>query len=380
MNTRSTTQQPAGLPWSWRLGVVAGIPIYMHGTFLILVAFVLAADWMRERSLPAAVAGLLFVLAIFGTVVLHEFGHALMARRYGIKTRDITLLPIGGLARLERMPDVPRQELWVALAGPAVNLAIAAVTYLVLVAASAVPRIDLVGVPRDTVGRFLEVNIFLAVFNLIPAFPMDGGRALRALLAERVDYVRATRIAATVGQGLAFAFGIIGLFSNPMLLFIALFVWMGASSEAAATTTRSALAGVPLAHAMITDFRVLHASEPLARAVDLVLAGSQRDFPIVEDERVVGVLTRDALTTALAAFGSATPIAEVMERQFETADDAEMLEAVFRRLESCACQVLPVLRAGRLVGILTPENVAEFVMFSGALRQRAAAGQLNSQT
>jgi len=373
MDTKSGSTPVAGLPWSWRLGAVAGIPIYIHGTFLILVAFVLAGDWLRDRNLAAAFAGLLFVLAIFGTVVLHELGHALMARRYGIKTRDITLLPIGGVARLERMPDVPRQELWVALAGPAVNLAIAAVTYVVLVVSAAATPESLLLIPRDTVGRFLEINVWLAVFNMIPAFPMDGGRALRALLAERLDYVRATRIAASVGQGLALVFGVVGLFVNPFLIFIALFVWMGASSEAASTATRSVLSGVPLSSAMITDFRVLRASDPLSHAVNLVLTGSQRDFPVVESDRVAGVLTRDALTTALANSGLATPVAEVMERTFETAEANEMLERVIPRLEACRCQVLPVLQAGRLVGILTPENVAEFVIFSGVLRRRPAA-------
>ena len=373
MNPRIATRQLPGLPWSWRVGTLAGVPVYLHGTFLILLVFVLAADWLRERSLSAGIAGMTFVVAIFGTVVLHELGHALMARRYGIRTRDITLLPIGGLARLERMPEVPRQELWVALAGPAVNIGIAMLTFAVLAASAGSPPASMLNVPRDAVGRFLEVNVWLAAFNLIPAFPMDGGRALRALLAERLDYVRATRIAATVGQGLAFAFGVAGLFYNPFLLFIALFVWMGASSEAASTTTRSTLAGVPLAHAMVTDFRALHAADPLSRAVELVLAGSQRDFPVVEDGQVVGVLTRDVLTAALANSGPATPVSGVMDRSFETADAAEMLDTVFQRLQACECQVLPVLRGGRLVGILTPDNVAEFVMFSGALRQRAVA-------
>src|SRR5512135_180799 len=171
MNTPAQSKPTAGMPWSWRLGTVAGIPIYLHGTFLLLIAIVLWGDWVREQSLAAAGAGVLFVLAVFGTVVLHELGHALVARRYGIRTRDITLLPIGGVARLERMPDVPRQELWVALAGPAVNVAIAAVTYFVLVAGQLTPPDSWLSLPADAVGRFLEINIWLAAFNMIPAFP-----------------------------------------------------------------------------------------------------------------------------------------------------------------------------------------------------------------
>jgi Zn-dependent protease/CBS domain-containing protein len=371
MNTPSASKSTSKMSWSWRIATVAGIPIYLHGTFFLLIAIVLWSDWMREQSLAAAGAGVLFVLAVFGTVVLHELGHALTARRFGIRTRDITLLPIGGVARLERMPDVPRQELWVALAGPAVNVAIAAATYGVLVAGQMTQPDSWLSLPADAVGRFLEINIWLAAFNMIPAFPMDGGRVLRALLAERFDYVRATRIAASLGQGLAFLFALVGIFYSPMLLFIAFFVWMGASGEAMTTETRSTLAGVPLAQAMVTDFKVLHASEPLARAVEMVLAGSQHDFPVIEHDQIVGVLTRDALTAALARSGPATAVADVMDRRFETADAAEMLEPVFQRLEACRCHVLPVLRGGRIVGLLTPENVAEFVMFSRALRQRA---------
>src|SRR5512135_3267157 len=169
MNTPAQSKPTAGMPWSWRLGTVAGIPIYLHGTFLLLIAIVLWGDWVREQSLAAAGAGVLFVLAVFGTVVLHELGHALMARRYGIRTRDITLLPIGGLARLERMPDVPRQEFWVALAGPAVNVVIAGLIFLLLLTLGMQPDL---GQFRWVGGNFLNklmvVNVMLVGFNLLP--------------------------------------------------------------------------------------------------------------------------------------------------------------------------------------------------------------------
>src|SRR5512135_1148628 len=182
MNTPAQSKPTAGMPWSWRLGTVAGIPIYLHGTFLLLIAIVLFSDWVREQSLVAAGAGVLFVLAVFGTVVLHEFGHALTAKRYGIRTRDITLLPIGGVARLERMPDDPKQELWVALAGPAVNVAIAAVLFVWLFVTNGFePLSNLSMVTGSFVERLMFVNVTLVLFNLLPAFPMDGGRVLRAL-------------------------------------------------------------------------------------------------------------------------------------------------------------------------------------------------------
>lgn len=358
------------LRWSWKIATVAGIPIYLHGTFLVFIGFILISDWARERDVAAAAMGVGFVLAIFGSVVLHELGHALTAKRFGIRTRDITLLPIGGIARLERMPDQPRQELWVALAGPAVNVVLAGIAFLLGMLAdpngpalSVDPRIG------GLAGRFMMVNLWLAGFNLIPAFPMDGGRVLRAVLAERMDYVRATEIAASLGQGLALLFGFIGLFANPFLVFIALFVWMGASGEASIVQMRSALAGIPVGRAMITDFRALEANDPLQRAVDLIIAGSQRDFPVLENGRLAGVLTRESLVAALKDRGLASPVQEAMTRDFKTADAREMLEPAVLRLQGCACPVLPVLYDHRLVGLLTTDNIGEYVMIRGALRR-----------
>src|SRR5690606_39190809 len=252
----------------------------------------------------------------------HEFGHALTARRYGIGTRNITLLPIGGLAQLERMPDEPVEELWVALAGPAVNVVIAVV-------------LGVVGFVTETPGgpgagelaggslveRLMIVNVMLVLFNLLPAFPMDGGRVLRALLAMRMPYAQATRVAANVGQGMALFFGLVGLFANPFLIFIALFVWIGAGQEAAQTEMRSVLGGVPLEQAMLTDSRTLAPDDTLARAVELLLAGTQQDFPIVDDGGDVhGILTRADLLTALARQEQVAPVAGVMRRDFLIAD------------------------------------------------------------
>jgi Zn-dependent protease/CBS domain-containing protein len=358
--------------WSWKLGTFAGIPVYVHSTFVLLIVFIVARDLGAGASLAAAVGSALFLLAIFATIVLHEYGHALTARRYGIKTRDITLLPIGGLARLERLPQVPRQELYVALAGPAVNIVIAALTFVGATLTGVglgAPTADLSG--GNVLGRFMAVNVFLAVFNMIPAFPMDGGRALRAWLAERYDYSRATEIAANLGQGLAFVFGFLGLFLNPMLVFIALFVWMGATAEASSASVRSVIAGIPVERAMITEFHVVEAGDPLQRVIDLVIAGQQQDFPVVENGRLVGVLTRDRLVRAVAAQGLESAVREAMTGTYETAEVREMLGPAVERLQTSACPVLPVLSEGRVVGLLTAENVGEFVMFRTAIaRQR----------
>jgi Zn-dependent protease len=351
------------MKWSWKLGRFFGIDVFIHATFLLLIGWIVLTHWMADRSLAATLAGVGFVLLVFGSVLLHEFGHALAARRYGIPTRDITLLPIGGLARLERMPEDPRQELWVALAGPAVNVAIAAVLYLWLASTGLMAPVAGMSV---TAGPLLErlmlANLWLVGFNLLPAFPMDGGRVLRALLATRLEYTRATHLAAMVGQGMALLFGLVGLFANPFLLFIALFVWIGAAQEAGMVQMKSSFAGIPVRTVMITDFDTLHPSEPLQRAVDLVLRGFQQDFPVVEEGRAVGILTRSALIHGLSSGGVHAPVSQRMTPEFETAEANEMLESAFARLQACGCHTAVVRHEGRVVGLLTMDNLGEFVM------------------
>jgi Zn-dependent protease/predicted transcriptional regulator len=352
-----------------KIGEIAGIGIYVHATFLLLLGWVAFSYYLAGQSIAMIVNGVAFMLALFGIVVLHELGHALTAKRFGIQTRDITLLPVGGVARLERMPDDPKQELWVALAGPAVNVVLAAVLFVALWLTSGPPSLsNLSMVSGNFWEKLLWVNVSLAAFNLLPAFPMDGGRVLRALLAMRMDYVRATQIAAHVGQGMALLFGFIGLFYNPFLVFIALFVWMGASQEASMVQMKSALGGIPIQAAMIKDFRTLAPSDTLERAVEHILAGFQQDFPVVEQERVVGVLTRNDLLKALSQRGTNGRVEDAMQRQFETADPNEMLETVFVRLQARGCHSLPLVRNGRLAGILTTDNIGEFLMVQAALR------------
>ena len=218
------------MKWSIHLVRILGIDVFLHVTFLLLLGFIAITHWLAHGSLAAVISGVGFFVALFACVLLHEYGHALAARRCGIATRDITLLPIGGVARLDRMPDKPIQELWVALAGPAVNVVIAAGVGVWLAFTGTWESLFTLSTTGGGFAeRLLAVNVGLVLFNMIPAFPMDGGRVLRALLAMRLEYARATRIAATVGQGLAIAFGFAGLFSNPLLLLIAVFVWTGAS-------------------------------------------------------------------------------------------------------------------------------------------------------
>jgi Zn-dependent protease len=356
------------MPWSWKLVRISGIDVYVHATFFMVIAWIAVVHWNESRNLAAVIEGVGFILALFACVVLHEFGHALTAARYGIRTRDITLLPIGGVARLERMPDVPLQELWVALAGPAVNVAIAIVLFAWLQASGAWEDVEGIGV---TTGAFAErvmaANVLLAGFNLLPAFPMDGGRALRAVLATRMEYTRATQRAAMVGQGMAIFFGFVGLQGNPMLIFIALFVWIGAAQEASVVQMKSALAGIPLRRAMLTHFRTLTPSSTLGDAVDLLLTGSQQDFPVVANGRVEGMLTRSDLVKALPQRGRAAPVAGSM-RECPVAQASEMLETVLGRLQGRDCHTIPVVEHGALIGLVTMDNVGEFLMIHAAER------------
>ncbi len=354
--------------WAWKLGEYAGIAVYVHATFLLLIGWIALLHWLQLGTLQAVVSGVVFILLLFGCVLLHEFGHALTAKRYGIRTRDITLLPIGGVARLERMPDKPVQELWVALAGPAVNVVLFIVLYLFLQAKASLLPVEQIDAVRGSIwSRLMIVNLFLAAFNLLPAFPMDGGRVVRALLAMRMDYVQATNIAAALGQGMAFLFGFLGLLFNPFLLFIALFVWIGAAQEASMVQIKSALGGIPVQRAMLTDFRTVSPNDPLERVIELILNGWQQDFPVVEGGRVTGVLTRSDLLNALALHGEDRLVRDVMQREFETVDAAEMLENVLPRLQACACHSMPVMRGSELVGLLTMDNVGEFMLIQSAL-------------
>jgi Zn-dependent protease/CBS domain-containing protein len=359
------------MKWSWKIGQLAGIDLRIHATFLLLLGWVLVSHWMAGESMDAMLAGIAFIAALFACVVLHEMGHALAARKFGIRTRDITLLPIGGVARLERMPEDPKQELWVALAGPAVNVAIAAVLYGWLTLTHQWEPFNRLGIVTGAFPeRLLMANIWLVLFNLVPAFPMDGGRVLRALLASRMTYPRATQIAASVGQALALAFGFVGLFTNPMLVFVSLFVWIGASQEVYATQMKSALSGTPTRTAMLTDFETLDIADTLADAVRTTLRGSQHDFPVLDRARVAGVLTRTDLLVALTEFGPDHPVAAVMRREFLVAEPTEMLEMVFQRLQECDCHTMPVVHDGQTVGLITMDNLGEYLLIEAALQRR----------
>lgn len=360
--------------WSWKIARIFGIDVYMHWTFLLLIAWVLYLRLAEGAGWVAAWIEVGFVLAVFVCVVLHEFGHALTARRFGIVTRDVTLLPIGGVARLERIPEDPKQELLIAIAGPAVNVVIAAVLFGIVMLAR-LPHPHSMEWARLFVGGYawmlLVVNVLLVVFNLLPAFPMDGGRVLRALLATRLPWPRATQIAAAVGQTMAVLFGIAGLFWNPWLLFIAIFVYLGAAGEARMAEVRHALGGARVRDCMITHFRMLRPGDKLRFAVQELLAGAQQDFPVVdEQQRPIGVLLRRDLVQALAAPpADDAEVSQAMAPLCHVAHEDASLEETFARMREADCPAAPVVRDEQVVGLVTLENISEYLMVRSALEQ-----------
>ena len=357
------------MKWSWRVGRIAGIVIEIHATFLFLLLWVALIEYQQGGTTASIVGAILFTLAVFASVIVHEYGHALTARRYGVRTRSITVLPIGGVASLERIPADPKQELAIAVAGPATTVAIAAVLYGILrLTGQSVSASDLDSTGGPFLTRLLWVNIVLAIFNILPAFPMDGGRVLRAALALKYDYVRATKIAAFVGRAFALLFGILGLTGvlSPFMVFIAVFVWMGATGESWHVQLQSALRGLSVERVMIRDLQTLTPNDTLARAVEHLLAGFQQDFPVLDGNRLVGVLPRTDLVKALAQHGDQAPVSVAMRSDFQVAHPGDPLEEAFTRLQRCKCQTMPVVRDDHLEGVLTLENVGEFFMVHGA--------------
>jgi Zn-dependent protease/CBS domain-containing protein len=360
---------------SWKIGRIAGIDIKVHFLFPLILIWVGWGAYTRDNDSWEALQAVGFVLLLFVVVVLHELGHALAAMRYGISTKDITLMPIGGLARLERIPEKPSQELVVALAGPAVNvlLAIPLAVIVWLMGEPATATRILEG--QWTVWeRLLYANIFLAAFNMIPAFPMDGGRVLRALLAMRMPYVNATELAAGIGQTVAVLLGVVGIFTNPFLVLIAVFIWIGAAGESNSAKVKDAIRGVRVRDVMVTRFRALEVDEPVQRAVDALMEGFQEDFPVLRGGEFVGVLTRADIVRAMAESGSASPVANYLTEVPEAVEPETFLTEVLPKLESCPVRLMPVVQGGSLVGLVTSENITEFLMLASARRRPPIAG------
>jgi len=366
------------MKWVYTIGRIAGTDVKVHLTFVLFLGWWALLGY-REAGVNGAISAALLLLALFACILLHEFGHILMARRFGVRTPDVILLPIGGVARLERIPDEPKQELLIALAGPAVTAALALIFYLILRFTGGDADVGQLNPIAPFLTQLLVTNVWLLLFNLIPAFPMDGGRVLRALLASRMGMVRGTRVAATLGQTLALAGGLYGITAQrPFLVLIAFFVFLGASAEAEAVETRAAGDGLQVSQIMVTDFRTIPVFATLADAVDLLLSGEQREFPVVDNNgRLEGMLTRDNLIRGLSKLGPSAPIAQAMTQGVPVVTPTLGFQDALTRLRSSRLPALPVVnQAGGLIGLLTSDNITDLLLVQrarpdGSARQRS---------
>ena len=348
------------------LGSVSGIKIMVHWTFFFLIAYIAFYELNQGGDLNSIVYNIVFIFAVFFCVVLHELGHALMARRYGIATKKITLLPIGGVASLERIPENPKQELFVAIAGPLVNVVIAILLYFI------VPVREIMGLTISEIFESLDsltlqnflfylfvVNVGLVVFNLIPAFPMDGGRMLRAVLAMTMNRVKATLIASRIGQAIAVIFLLLGLLYNPFLVFIALFVFLGAYGENRLVQNFALLDGHTVREAMMTNLTVFKPNDPIQKVADALISGTENNFVVMDDESICGILYHKNIIEHSKKPNK--PVSEIMSTAFHKINSNDDLKKTFRFISAERNSFFPVVENGRFVGAIDLTNLTEFI-------------------
>jgi Zn-dependent protease/predicted transcriptional regulator len=379
------------MSWSFKITQIAGIPIKLHITFFIILLLG-AWQWSGRSADPiaGAIFGMTLTLALFLCVVLHELGHSLMARAFGIETREILLMPLGGVAQLDKNPEQPRHELLIALAGPAINVLIA----ILLVLVGLTPQVNLFNSLLDGQGLtaalsgepslhnlllwLLSANVSLVIFNLIPAFPLDGGRVLRALLAMGLGFPRATRIAAGIGQLIAVVLGLFGLFSGNLLLaLIAVFIFVGASQETAVAVSKVVLTTRRLGDAYNRHVITLQNGDRLSRVVDYILTSYQPDFAVVFGKRLLGIVTRDDVMRALATYPNDVYVSEIMNRDFFKLDADLNLDEVREQLGQNNVRVAAVYQGEEFLGLISAEDIQEafsvLIFNQRHLQQKVAA-------
>lgn len=356
------------------LGMISGIKLFVHWTFLLLIGWIVISGVRQGWDVVSIFWYIGFIMAVFVCVTLHELGHATAAKKYDIKTRDIILLPIGGLARLEKMPEVPRHELVVAIAGPLVNVIIAAVLFAVnYVVGQPAMEQDLSRINGSNfIFMLLIINIILIVFNMIPAFPMDGGRVLRALLAMKMERPKATRVAAYIGQAIAAVFIVIGFFQNPFLIFIGVFIILGARAEARFTETQSVLKNVKVKDVIMGKYSTLNINENIGAAVKALLDGQATSFLVMNGGQVAGTLNRNEIIQALSEKGEGTAIGEVMNKDVVFLNPDAPLQELYAGFNGNANSIYPVMKDNVLTGVLDAENIAEYIMVHEALARNKA--------
>lgn len=359
---------PNAMRYSLSIGKIAGITVYLHWTFLILVGWIMMGNLQAGVGLTGTGWSLLFLAAIFLCITLHEVGHALMARRFGITTRDITLLPIGGLARMEALPEKPKEELLIALAGPAVNLVIAIVLWPLIRTVNTEMALGSVG-GNNFVPALFAVNIWLALFNLIPAFPMDGGRVFRALLAFKTGYVRATRTAAVVGQVLAILFVFGGFVLNPFLIFIGLFIFLGAQAEAGMVETRFALRDHTVRDVLMHEVPTIDDTASMKDAACRLLNSQNKNFLVLHEGKPVGIISRQDIITTLRTHGERALVRDAIDSRLEYLTSGMPLEKAWSKMQSAHKPMMLVMDEGQIKGAVDEESIEELILIHTARSQ-----------
>ncbi|HLF53475.1 site-2 protease family protein [Flavobacterium sp.] len=357
---------------SFKIGNIAGINLFIHWTFSILIAYIVFSNYRAGQNAEQIIWSVIFILSIFVTVLMHEMGHALAAKRFNIITKDITLLPIGGLARIESMPEKPKEELIIAIAGPAVNIAIAMITglFITIPDAKVLNEQLISGINANNFFlAFYFVNLWLALFNFIPAFPMDGGRVLRALLAMKFERQVATNIAARIGQILALGFIFLGFYYNPFLIFIGLFVMLSAQAEAEYTQVKSMLKGYKVKDVLMKHYQKIDAGEKIKAAVQMLLNGQSKNFLVTENDEPVGTLSRNEIIKALSEQGENELIRNAMNSNLIFLNTDALLEEVFQQAQQNKSNLMPVMENNRLIGAIDTENILEFIMVKDILKK-----------
>jgi Zn-dependent protease/predicted transcriptional regulator len=365
------------MKWSLFVGKVSGIKIYIHWTFLILIFWVIASGERLGYGTEEILWNLGFIMAIFACIVLHELGHALTAKQFNFKTRHITLLPIGGVAQIEGLPDKPVQEFLVASMGPVVNLAISFILFIILkiINAYPLPSGDMHLSKETFIFQLYTVNIFLALFNLIPAFPMDGGRILRAILSIKLSRLRATRIAAYVAQFIAILFIFLGFLYNPFLVLIGLFVLVGARTEAGMEETKSLLNNIKISDVLMHNYSELQIGEPVSKAVSVMLDSQERSFIIKDDGTVKGTLSKREILEGLSRFGADVPIEQIMRTKIVPLHEQDKINEVMQIFSEGTDTLMPVFEGDKITGVINLENIYEFVEVQSALNRSEKSHQ-----
>ena len=351
------------------LGSYKNVKVFIHWTFSLLLLWIIISNVRQGMPAMDILWIIIFVLALFACVVFHEFGHALAAQKYGIQTKDIVLYPIGGIARLEKLPEDPKQELWVAIAGPLVNIGIFIILSGILsFQGFDIKNLEVIKIEPGTIILYLaSANLILALFNLLPAFPMDGGRILRALLAIRLPRAKATQIAGGIGQFLAIFFIFFGLFNNPILVLIGIFIFLGAAAEVTHTQQESFLKGFKVRDALMMKFQIVGFDAPLSKAVEKLLNSQATHFVVVKDDVAVGTLSRNEIIKGLKDGNESTLVEQVADFEPLRIETEEDLDDAWKKMLTQNRKVAIVIENGHFLGILDQENISEFVMVKSAL-------------